>query len=722
MIQLVLIFCATASALLGAIVLFHDARKTLNILAAGINFCIAIWSMAIVLFIDTSNIQSAHLYAQTYYSAAAVFVGLLVLFSGVFPNDKGLTYRRQAIVAALTMLILLCIGLVPNFIIDEAVIGSDGNYIAINPISYLVYSGFFITFFLYAMQVIAKKFLVSARKFRSQTGAYLLGILAMSIPGFVTNLILPFYEVYKFIWVAPAMGVFFLGVVTYSIMRHGLFDLRMAAVRSTAYLLSLATLAFVYYALIMAISGVLFEGVSTERLFLSTTLAIGVALIFQPVKHFFDVVTSTFFYRNSYTSESFFSRLNELLVRNTDMTRMLERTSLYIQSVLHSRQVYFYVFRHEDKRHDFSIGTPHHSRMAKQDVEELSAYVERTGNVAIATHFLSSDDRFMKRLLHSNKIEVAIPLARSGEAVGYLFVGESKGGKYTARDIRVLRTISDELVIAIQNALAVQQVRDLNNTLQQRIDDATKELRRSNTQLQRLDEAKDEFVSMASHQLRTPLTSVKGYLDMVLEGDAGEITDMQKHLLSEAFTSSERMVHLINDFLNVSRLQTGKFIIEKTKVDLKKLIEQEVSSLRLSATQRQLSFKVVMKGAIPVLMLDEGKMRQVVMNFLDNSLYYSRSDTVIQVRLEKDDDCISFTVKDTGIGVPEKEQGHLFTKFYRASNARKQRPDGTGVGLFLAKKVITAHSGRVIFTSTEGKGSTFGFSVPIKSLLPADRR
>jgi len=256
----------------------------------------------------------------------------------------------------------------------------------------------------------------------------------------------------------------------------------------------------------------------------------------------------------------------------------------------------------------------------------------------------------------------------------------------------------------------------LNETLQQRIDEATRELRASNAQLQRLDKAKDEFVSMASHQLRTPLTSVKGYISMVLEGDAGKISDKQEHLLSEAFISSERMVRLISDFLNVSRLQTGKFIIDKRPLNLAKVVEQELDSLSTNASSRGLKFSYKPPANFPILNIDEDKIRQVIMNFSDNAIYYSGESTEIKVNLSVDGDNCKFTVKDTGIGVPHSEQAQLFSKFYRASNARKQRPDGTGVGLFLAKKVINAHGGDVIFESTEGKGSTFGFSLPIVPL------
>jgi signal transduction histidine kinase len=262
-------------------------------------------------------------------------------------------------------------------------------------------------------------------------------------------------------------------------------------------------------------------------------------------------------------------------------------------------------------------------------------------------------------------------------------------------------------------------VKELNETLQQRIDEATKELRASNAQLQKLDTAKDEFVSMASHQLRTPLTSVKGYISMVLEEDAGKISDAQRHLLSEAFTSSERMVHLINDFLNVSRLQTGKFMVDRRAIDLAKVTGQEVDSLKTTAHARNLKLSYRKPSHFPVLYIDEGKIRQVIMNFIDNAIYYSSEYSTITISLAAEAGDIVLRVHNDGIGVPESEKAHLFTKFFRAANARKQRPDGTGVGLYLAKKVITAHGGSMVFDSEPNQGTTFGFRLPIKKLSTA---
>jgi signal transduction histidine kinase len=222
---------------------------------------------------------------------------------------------------------------------------------------------------------------------------------------------------------------------------------------------------------------------------------------------------------------------------------------------------------------------------------------------------------------------------------------------------------------------------------------------------------------MASHQLRTPLTTIKGYLSMVLEGDVGPVTKNERKMIQQAFDSAERMVFLIADLLNISRLQSGKFVIENKPTDLAKMVQAEVAQLKDTAEHHKLKLTCKVPEKTPLFNLDETKIRQVIMNFLDNAIYYTPAGGSIDVAVEMTDGAVNYTVSDTGLGVPKAEQHHLFNKFYRAGNARKMRPDGTGLGLFMAKKVIVAQGGGIIFKSTEGKGSTFGFSFPLSKVM-----
>ncbi len=290
--------------------------------------------------------------------------------------------------------------------------------------------------------------------------------------------------------------------------------------------------------------------------------------------------------------------------------------------------------------------------------------------------------------------------------VGLLVVGFTEQiTELPPESTSLIDDLSESIGVALDNKLLFEENQHV-----------LRQLKESNEKLKALDEAKDDFVSMASHQLRTPLTAIKGYTSMVLEGDAGEINDTQRKLLEQSFTSSQRMVYLIADLLNVSRLKTGKFVIEAAPTNLAQVVSQEIGQLTETAASRKLKLTYKMPKKFPELMIDETKTRQVIMNFIDNAIYYTPAGGHISVELTETPASVEFRVIDNGIGVPRSEKPHLFTKFYRAVNARTARPDGTGLGLFMAKKVIIAQGGAIIFESEEGKGSTFGFIFPKSSL------
>jgi signal transduction histidine kinase len=524
------------------------------------------------------------------------------------------------------------------------------------------------------------------------------------------NLILPGFGLYQYVVFGPLFTFIMVSTVFYTIARHGLFDVRFAVVRTVTYLLSVATLAGLYLIVAFFLIGELAsQQLSGDQQLANVILVLVLAFLFQPIKNFFDKVTNKLFYKDNYSMSDFIARLNRTLNSTNDLRTLLERTSYIIASTLKADQVFSVVYLNDD--HYVTAGTDNHSKVFAKEFEVFRDVLGGETEVIITSELDTSSPVY--RMMASHKLQLAMPLYKNSTLVGFLCIGEHKTFGYTMRDIRSLLTISDELTIAIQNALSVDEVRKLNDTLEQRVSAATRELRASNAQLQRLDEAKDEFVSMASHQLRTPLTSIKGYVSMLIEGDVGKITAEQKQLLNEVFISSERMVRLIGDFLNVSRLQTGKFVIEKHPVDLALLVQREVDGLAQNASARGMKFVYKRPKNIPMLDLDENKIQQVVMNFSDNAIYYSKEKAKIIVTLKKIPGAVEFKVLDSGIGVPKSEQPHLFNKFFRATNARRARPDGTGVGLFLAKKVIDEHGGKILFESKEGKGSTFGFRLPL---------
>ncbi len=341
-----------------------------------------------------------------------------------------------------------------------------------------------------------------------------------------------------------------------------------------------------------------------------------------------------------------------------------------------------------------------------QDEKQILVHANHVTNHQLS-HLFQMPEKMVEsaRQLSPFKSFYLVKLSARQQLVGVMAIGlVSPSAQLTTTETLFIDRLSEAVGVAVDNKLLFEE--------NQRI---VRQLKNSNEKLKALDETKDEFISMASHQLRTPLTSVKGYVSMVLEGDAGKVNDMQKKLLDQAFLSSQRMVYLIADLLNVSRMRTGKFMIERKPTQLADVIASEIAQLTETAKGRGLELTYTKPKDFPMLMLDDTKIRQVIMNFADNAIYYTQSGAnrgYIQITLEDKGTSVEFTVADDGIGVPKESQHHLFTKFYRAGNAQHARPDGTGLGLFMAKKVIVAQGGAIIFHSEEGKGSTFGFSFP----------
>ncbi len=228
-----------------------------------------------------------------------------------------------------------------------------------------------------------------------------------------------------------------------------------------------------------------------------------------------------------------------------------------------------------------------------------------------------------------------------------------------------------------------------------------------------IDKMKTEFVSVASHQLRTPLTGIKWHLELLLEDD-DKLDDLQKESITEAYESNERMIKLVNDLLSVSRIETGKkFIIEREPTDLVKITDDVITENVPLAKKKNIQISKCEDSPKEFVMnVDSGKIFQVFQNFISNAIKYSKDNGLVLIKCLKQDGNLIVSVKDSGIGIPKKDQANIFKKFFRADNASIAQADGNGLGLYIAKAIIEAHGGKMWFESEEGEGTTFYFSLP----------
>lgn len=240
--------------------------------------------------------------------------------------------------------------------------------------------------------------------------------------------------------------------------------------------------------------------------------------------------------------------------------------------------------------------------------------------------------------------------------------------------------------------------------------------------IRELDKLKSDFISVAAHQLRTPLSGVKWVLKLLLDGDLGAINEDQKGMLKRGYETNEKMIQLVNDLLNVSRIENGKFGYKFEKNNFMNLLNTLIENTVLPSRERNIEVRLENKaGEIPDFMFDPEKLLIALQNIVDNAMKYTLPGGRVTIVVERQGDYMEVKVSDTGVGIPKDDIAKLFSKFFRAANVIHLQTDGSGLGLFIVKSIIMRHGGQIWVDSVEGQGTTFTIVVPvIEELLPKD--
>jgi len=307
----------------------------------------------------------------------------------------------------------------------------------------------------------------------------------------------------------------------------------------------------------------------------------------------------------------------------------------------------------------------------------------------------------IQKLIGARHIE-AFPLYAGGEPFGVLmFVFTDSKDRVYEQNHSIAKAISDDMSLAIQRAQAYQKLKE------------------ANAYLADLDKLKDEFISMASHELNTPLAAIEGYLSMVLDEGMGKIDPKAKEYLNRAYDSSKRLAELILDLLNVSRIEQGRLKMKFAKSNFASLVESVIKELQLKADTKKLYLKLeTSKTELPETFCDPDRIREVFVNLIGNSIKFTEKGG-ITIKLSKPDDHIRAEVVDTGRGIAAEDQSKLFQKFSQVKREIDEH-QGTGLGLYISKNFVELHKGTIGVKSEVGRGATFFFEIPILRSAPKE--
>ena len=325
---------------------------------------------------------------------------------------------------------------------------------------------------------------------------------------------------------------------------------------------------------------------------------------------------------------------------------------------------------------------------------------------------------------------LCLPMIISSKLIGIIVLGNKvSGDAYTKEDLELLITLSKQASIAIDNARLYKEVQDFNKTLQQKVDEQTSEIRQqkekverafeiekqAHEELKRVDEAKTQFMTLTQHHLKTPLTSMLGYLDLLIKNEYGKVSVKIKKVLGNLLLSTKNEIKMVNDILDVSGYQIGKEIINlESGVSMESMLEEIVNELDIQAKEKGIYLKIEKLENIPTVSIDKSKIRMALTNIIDNAVKYTTQGGVT-ISLKSENNKMLISIKDTGIGMSKNLIENLFNQiFHRGQGAQKLFATGKGIGLFLSGKVIEGHNGKIWAESDgECKGSVFYIELPI---------
>ncbi len=278
--------------------------------------------------------------------------------------------------------------------------------------------------------------------------------------------------------------------------------------------------------------------------------------------------------------------------------------------------------------------------------------------------------------------------------------------------IFLIRSVGREAKQRFELETMARELADLNANLDSKVKEQTKELRESNKHLESLSVAKTEFISVAAHQLRTPLTAIK-WIGQLLQKDASSLKSDQAEQVGKLNGIINKMVALVGDILNVSQIEEGRFGATLTKQDILPLLQGIISVIEVNAQAKNIKLIKNIPAVLPPLPLNAERLKQALENIMGNAVKYTPANGQVEVAVSADSKKLSIAVSDTGIGISLADQKRLFGKFFRANNALKHDTEGTGLGLYIARNIVEAHGGAITVKSAASKGTTFTVALPL---------
>jgi signal transduction histidine kinase len=682
--------------ILAGVIFLRNKKNKTHLVISFFIFCLATWTIANFFSLKVSSVAEKLFWVRMVMLVTSPLPIFFYLVTLLFPLNKEKLPQKKIMLGIGTMLLLAGLSFTP-LMFKDYFLSSGQPHVTPGP-AILLYAVNFILFCGAGIVNLFSKLKKEKGKKKEQSFYFLVGLILTSLGGFVTNFIsVVVFNSLQFVWLGPCFSLFLVAFLSYAIIKHRFLDIRVLIFRSVVYLCILLSICFLYSAGFMLISYFFFGRnlgqVSFQQALIFTLLA---SLLFQPLKNFFEVHTERLFFAGRYNPSLVLKEMSSTLSASIVLDELEQKTADQLKQLMGIKEVLLYI--------------PVQGKNEPLNNLLISLYSEKK-QIHI---FDELEESKQKNFLRKNMWEVVCVFRTNKKRIAGLFLGEKQNGQsYSVEDIEILQILTPQLSLAVDHALSYKHIANFNQQLKEEVSLATTELRQANSRLQDLDRLKNEFVSIASHELRTPMTAIKNSLWLALFSSNESFSTSTKKYLKTAYNSTERLLRLVQDILTVSKIEANNFTLKPKKVDIKKLISNVMMENEALQKKKKISLQLSEISAY-TLFIDAEKIHLVLQNILGNAIKFTPSKGVIRLTSTVLENTYILSISDTGPGISEDDMCKLFEKFSRIEKSYAKTPEsGTGLGLYISQQIMKMHQGKIEVTSQIKKGTTFSLHFPL---------
>lgn len=688
----------------------NNSRSATHRLLATLSLSLTLWTIFNYLALLPGEAMTRLFWVRVVMVVTAPFGPLLYLLAISFPqNVIPLSKTKLYLVVGVTTVIMV-LSLTPLVFADLKNL-PNGRFQLTPGVGIALFGINFLFFLTLGFAKLITHYRRSTSLLKKQLGTFLTGTIMSFTLLTLTNFIaVVVFNTIELTFLGPPFTLIMVGFIAYAIVKHRFLEIRVIVARAFSYLLLIALLGF-FYATALILFGDILLGIEVptiQNIIIEVALILVIVFTFQPLKNYLTRATNRLFFQYVPSANEFLSEIGAAVTGTLDIM-------VFSREILKKLLTSFQI-----ESGAFLAYTPNLRMLANEggftnkDTELIKLYASAfKGAVTVVD---AMEESPLKHELTKMNLYAVLKFANKEKILGFCLLGDKKSGRsYLTEEERLLALAVPSISVGLNNTLQFLEIQQFSENLSEKVKDATKELRDTNMKLKDIDEKKNEFISMAAHELRAPLTAVRGFLSMVVEGDTGPISEKAHEFLLDSLTSSERMIRLVNNMLDVGRIEEGRLTINLSTFPLTAVLAAVHSEFIGEAMNKKLTFNFEKPTAIlDTVYADEDKLHEVVVNLVSNAIKYTEFGTVTLRLTNPKPETVRVEVVDTGAGITKEEQKKLFQKFYRVqSNIGKTI--GTGLGLYISKLLILRFGGDIGLNSESGKGSTFWFELPVRT-------